>query len=149
MAHELGVPYQRIAEWRRRDTDVANAKRTVLRAAAKYLGVPPMFVFCLAGIVTVEDVMYPPESPMSERVKKALAAMRRDPAWAGFCPDALMSADHEVQRLVALLYQELRGPSESRPAREEEWMLAIHRAALGDARAQTDLDEYGKGKRER
>lgn len=148
MARELGVPYQRIAEWRRGETNVANAKRSVLRAAARYLEVPTAFVFCLAGVITVEDVLTPSDAAAPDRFRRLLGDLRTDPAWAGFVPEALMTADPEVQRFVALLYKELRGKAGGHEAREFEWMRAIHRAALGDAQAQVELEEYRRGRPE-
>lgn len=144
VAHALGVPYQRIAEWRRGETNVANAKRTVLRAAAKYLGVPTTYVLCLSGVITVEDLVKPSQVAMPERLRRAMEEVRTDPLWAGLFPSALMTADQEVQRFVALLYRELQGPSDARDAQEVKWMLAIHRAALGDAKAQAELLSYGR-----
>lgn len=144
LARELGVPYQRIAEWRRLETSISNAKRSVLRAAARYLGMPTAFVLCLSGVISVEDFVRPAEVAMPERLRRAMERVRVDPLWAGFFPDALMTADQEVQRFVALLYEELRGPSEGSDVREFEWMRAIHRAAIGDAQAQAELASYGR-----
>jgi len=148
MATAIGVPYQRIAEWRRRETNIANAKRDVLRAAARYLEVPTAFVLCLAGVITVEDVLAPSEAAAPDQFRRLLRDLRSDPAWAGFLPEALMTADPEVQRFVALLYKELRGKAGSHEIREFEWMRAIHRAALGDAQAQAELEEFRRGRPE-
>ena len=40
MARHLGVSYERVAQWRRRETNIGNASRPVLEAAGAYLGVP-------------------------------------------------------------------------------------------------------------
>lgn len=144
VARELGVPYQRFAEWRRGETSLANAKRPVLRAAARYLGVPTTFVLCLSGVITVEDLVRPAEAPMPERLRRILERVRGDPKWAGLFPEALMTAEADVQQFVALLYEELSGPSVGRNERDFRWMLALHGAALGDAQAQAELAARGE-----
>lgn len=140
VARELGVPYQRLAEWRRGETHLANAKRPVLRAAARYLGVPTTFVLCLAGLITLEDLVQPAQVTIEERVRRTLERARVDPRWAGFFPAAIMTAGTDVQQFVALLYHELSIPSDARNERDFQWMLAVHAAALGDAEARTKLD---------
>lgn len=143
LAKELGVSYARFAQWRRGEANVANSRRSVLQAAAKYLDVPTAFVLCLAGLVTADDLVRPAQATMAERLRRVLERIRIDPAWAGFFPDSLMQADPEVQRFVALLYRELIGPAEERTV-EFEWMKAIHRASMGDAQAQAELAGYRK-----
>lgn len=143
VARELGVPYPRFAEWRRGETKLVNAKRPVLRAAARYLGVPTTFVLCLAGVITVEDLVRPAEAPVPERVRRTLERARVDPLWAGFFPEALMTAEANVQQFVALLYHELSSASEARNERDFQWIQALQSAALGDAEARAKLGALG------
>jgi hypothetical protein len=50
LAAHLGVSYQHVAQWRRNEYKIANAKRSVFEAAARYLKVPTVIVLCLARI---------------------------------------------------------------------------------------------------
>lgn len=138
LARHLGVSYERVAQWRRREADIGNANRPVLEAAGAYLGVPTAYVLCMAGLITAADFAHPTQLSMSERVKQQLESLRRDPAFAGFFPEALRSADPAIQQFVLLLYRELDGGG-TRPVRPFEWMRTMHLAALGDLQAQAEL----------
>lgn len=137
MAAALGVSYERVAQWRRKQADIAKASRPVLEASALYLRVPTTFVLCPAGVVRLDDFVMPGKEAMSERVRADLNRLRNDPFLAGFVPDALSSADPSVQRLVAFLYRELGGGRDS--GRECEWMRALELAALGHSKAESEL----------
>lgn len=138
MARHLGVTYERVAQWRRREADVSNASRPVLEAAGAYIGIPTIYVLCLAGIIGIRDFAHAPQSSIQTRVRRDLERLRTDAYFAGFVPDALLAADPTVQQFVLLLYRELGGPL-SRGERSFEWMRAINLAALGNAQAQSEL----------
>lgn len=138
MASHLGVTYERVAQWRRKEADIANANRAVFDAAGAYLGVPRAYVLCMVGLVTPLDFVHPGRLTMRENVQRELESLRLDPAFAGFFPEALRQADPSVQQFVLLLYRELTGGS-VRPARPFEWMRSITLAALGNLQAQAEL----------
>lgn len=138
MASHLGVSYERVAQWRRRESDIGNANRPVLEAASAYLGVPTAYVLCMAGLVRAMDFAHPTQQSLRERVKQQLESLRRDPAFAGFFPEELLSADAAIQQFVLLLYRELDSGG-NRPRRPFEWVRTMHLAALGDLQAQAEL----------
>jgi hypothetical protein len=138
MARHLDVSYERVAQWRRHEADIANASRAVLEAAGTYLGVPTAYVLCMAGLITARDFTPPSRLSMRERVQRQLESLRLDPAFAGFFPEALRTADPTVQQFVLLLYRELGGGA-VKPARPFEWMRSMNLAALGDLQAQAEL----------
>lgn len=138
LARHLGVSYERVAQWRRREADIGNANRTVLEAAGAYLGVPTAYVLCMAGLIRAMDFAHPTQGSMPERVKQQLEALRRDSAFAGFFPEELLSAEPAIQQFVLLLYRELGGQA-MKPARPFEWVRTMHLAALGDLHAQAEL----------
>ena len=49
LAGALGVTYERVAQWRRKEANVSKASRCVIESAAKYLGIPTVMVLCLTG----------------------------------------------------------------------------------------------------
>jgi len=138
MARHLGVTYQRVTQWRRKEGDIANASRTVLEAAGGYLGVPTAYVLCMAGLITALDFTLPSRFSMRERVQRQLESLRLDPAYAGFFPQALCTADPAIQHFVLLLYRELGG-GPIKPSRSFEWMRTLQLAALGNLQAQSEL----------
>jgi hypothetical protein len=138
MANQLGVTYEHVAQWRRKEYDIAKATRPVLEAAARYLAVPTAFVLCLAGIVGVEDFARAGHGSLQERTRAELARMQVDPYFAGFIPEALRTADLSVQRLGVFLYRELSGGCKA-DTRPFEWMRSLELAALGHVRAQVEL----------
>lgn len=130
LAKHLGVTYERLAQWRRHDFDMASANRQVLEAAARYLNVPTAYVLCLVGVVTLRDFVRPPQETLATRVKADMAEIRQDPYLAGMVPDALLHADPSVQLFVALLYRELGGGK--RIGQDAyEWTRSLHAASLG------------------
>ena len=48
LAKQLGVTYERLAQWRRNDALIAKANRSVLEKAATYLGLPTVLVLLMA-----------------------------------------------------------------------------------------------------
>jgi transcriptional regulator with XRE-family HTH domain len=138
MASHLGVSYERVAQWRRKEANIANANRAVFEAAAIYLGIPTAYVLCMVGLITVLDFTHPSRLSPHERVRRQLESLRQDPAFAGFFPESLRTADPAIQNFVLLLYRELGGVH-STPARPFEWMRTMNLAALGDLQAQAEL----------
>ena len=137
MAKALGVTYEHIAQWRRRESDVTKASRKVLGAAAEYLQVPTIFVLCLVGTVGLTDLEYPSRGSMAEFVRRQMDTLRMDPYFAGFFPESLLDAQPEIQHFVAMLYGELAGVRA--PHRNYGWMKSIHSAALGNIEAEAEL----------
>lgn len=138
MARHLGVSYERVAQWRRKESDIANANRSVFEAAGVYLGVPTAYVLVMVGLITALDFAHPSRLSMQENLRRQLESLRLDPAFAGFVPEALCTADPTVQQFVAFLYREL-ADSPIRPGRPFEWMRSMTLAALGDLQAQAEL----------
>lgn len=138
MARHLGVSYERVAQWRRREGDVAQATRVVFEAAADYLDVPTVYVMCMAGAIGVRDFSHPSRLSAREHVQRQLEYIRLDPGFAGFFPDALWTADPSVQQFVLFLYRELGG-GRVKPERPYEYVRAMQLAALGDLQAQAEL----------
>jgi hypothetical protein len=141
MARQLGVSYERVAQWRRGDADIERASRAVLEAAAHYLSVPTAYVLVLTGFITARDFVAPGRRGVSEGLQRELEILRHDPALAGFVPNALSHADVAVKRFVLLLYREIGGGEQLRPY---EWMRAMNLAALGHMDAQVELAKLQK-----
>jgi hypothetical protein len=137
LAAALGVTYERVAQWRRREYDVTKAPRKVLRAAAEYLQVPTILVLCLVGTVGLADLEQPSRVSMAEFTSRQLETLQMDPYFAGFFPESLLNAQPAIQHFVAMLYGELAGIRT--PNRNYEWMKAIHSAALGNIEAEAEL----------
>ena len=141
MACELGVTYERVAQWRRREANVSKASRRVLEAAAAYLNIPTAFVLCMVGILGVQDLLPASQRTLNTHVKLELSRLRVDPYFAGFVPNALFDADPAVQNLVVLLYREV-APANGENQASYRWMRALQLAALGNVEAQADLANF-------
>lgn len=137
MAAALGVTYEHVAQWRRNDSDVSRASRSVIEAAAEYLGIPTVMVLCLTGTIALRDLNYPGRASLDNFVRKELARLRTDPYFAGFFPQSLLSAPPELQHFVVMLYAEL-SPVGTKD-QNYQWMRAIHLAALGNTEAEAQL----------
>ncbi|MDO8450326.1 MAG: LysM peptidoglycan-binding domain-containing protein [Rhodoferax sp.] len=139
LAKELGVTYERLAQWRRNEAAISSANRAVHESAARYLGLPTVLVLTLAGTVAAQDFIWPGKGSLQERVGLELARLRRDPFLGAFVPAELLTAGPAVQLFVAFLYRELDGDDAHRES-NCRWLTALHRAAVGDATAQAELD---------
>ncbi|MBA3597985.1 MAG: hypothetical protein H0W40_11515 [Methylibium sp.] len=137
MSKALGVTYEHVAQWRRRESDVTRASRRVLEAAAEYLQVPTIFVLCLVGTIGLADLEYPSRVSMAALVRRQMDTLRMDPYFAGFFPESLLNAQPAIQHFVVMLYGELAGIRAAN--RNYEWMKSIHSAALGNIDAEAEL----------
>ena len=137
MAGALGVTYERVAQWRRKEANVSKASRCVIESAAKYLGIPTVMVLCLTGTIALRDLIYPGRTSLDAFVSRELARLRTDPSVAGFFPESLLTAPPELQHFVVMLYGELSQMG----TRDQNyhWMRAIHLAALGNTEAEAQL----------
>ena len=141
MARHLGVTYERVAQWRRGEGQVRNARREVLRAAANYLSCAPVYVLVLAGVVDVHDFVFPSSFSARERLRHDLSVMRCDPRFAGLIPNELEEASQGVQMFVVQLYCEATGyPKADAFA---GWARALQLAAAGDSSARDELAQRG------
>lgn len=141
MASALGVTYERVAQWRRKEANVSRASRGVLEAAAAYLDIPTAFVLCMVGILGIQDLLPLGRSSLEAHVKLELSRLRMDPHLAGFVPHSLLDADPAVQNFVVLLYREV-APANGAKQPSYRWMRALQLAALGNVEAQADLANF-------
>ena len=137
LAHHLGVTYERLAQWRRGEGSVSRARREVLRAAADYLGCAPVYVLMLAGVVDVNDFVFPNELSPGERLRHELAIIATDPRFAGLMPNELDQAPTAVKLFVVQLYCEATGYPKAQAF--AGWSRAMQLAAAGDSGARDEI----------
>lgn len=140
LASQLGVTYERLAQWRRGKSTMKTAHRSVHECAARYLEVPVVLVLVLGGVVKLHDFIWPEDESLERRLRQELEAMRHDPFVAAFVPESLQSAAPEVQLFAAFLYRQLQGSSEM-SRRGPAWMSALHRVIVAQAHGAADMDE--------
>jgi len=128
LAKELGVTYGRLAQWRRETSAMRSAHRSVHVRAASYLGVPTVLTLALAGVVGLEDFIWPESETLEARLRRDIEEMRHDPHVAAFLPATLATAPLELQLLIAFLYRQLKGIDALR--REQPWQTDLHRAVV-------------------
>lgn len=151
LAQQLGVTYERLAQWRRGESDISNAHRSVHEGAAKYLGIPTVLVLLMAGAIDIEDFVWPDESSLSDRVARELERLRQDPYIGSVVPPELASASPAVKLFVVFLYRELHGDTGqgSQGKRAYRWLTALNQAAAGNIRGQLDLETLREEAKER
>ena len=130
LATQLGVNYERIGQWRRREASISTARRPVLEAAARYLEISTVQVFCLTGQIRLEDMTTSAANSATAKLQRDLHKLTQDSRLLGLVPDELMFADAAVQRFVLLLHNQMR-PDDIDNARALEWLLNIQLAAIG------------------
>jgi transcriptional regulator with XRE-family HTH domain len=140
LAQTLGVTYTRLAQWRRRESDFANARPSVFELAAKYLGVPTVLALAMAGKVRVDDFVWPVGLPLNQRLEQELNRMRADPYIGGFVPNDMALASAGVQLFTLFLFHQVAGNGAGEGA-NWRWMRALHLAALGSQESRFDLQK--------
>jgi len=139
LAKQLGVTYERLAQWRRGEGDIGNAQREVHESAARYLELPTVLVIAMAGTFGMQDFVWPGQGSLEARVARELEQLRQDPFLGAFVPAELALAAPAVKLFVVFLIHELAGT----PGREKHayhWMRAIQLAAAGHADALAEMD---------
>ena len=139
LARALGVSYERLATWRRRDANIRSARPSVHQNAARYLGVPTVLVLVMAGTISLEQFIWPQKGAMGERMSRELERLRQHPFIGPFVPVELASAAPSVKLFVAFLFHELSGDALGRET-SFRWMSLLHQAAVGNAEAQAELE---------
>lgn len=114
LAHVLDVSYARLNQWRRGESHIGNAQRSVHERAAKYLGIPVVLVQALAQSIRLSDLFWPDEENFEFRAEEAIQQLFDDPFLGGFVPPALRSATPPVKMFVLFLYRELNASGASR-----------------------------------
>ncbi len=144
LAKALGVSYERLAQWRRNASAIRNAHASVHENAAQYLGLPTVLILVLAGVVGLEQFVWPKRAPLGERVDRELERLRQHPFIGPFVPPQLASATPPVRLFVAFLFRELGGDTTAREP-TYRWLTALHQAAVGNVEAQGELDALRNG----
>ncbi|NYT64323.1 hypothetical protein H0A66_18580 [Alcaligenaceae bacterium] len=114
LAQVLDVSYARLNQWRRGESHIGNAQRSVHELAAKYLGIPVVFVQVLAQNITLPDLFWPDKGDFELRVEAGIQELFDDPFMGGFVPPMLLSASVPVKLFVLFLYRELNAQETGR-----------------------------------
>ncbi len=141
LARQLGVTYERLAQWRRGEGLIGNANRDVLDAAAKYLGCPTVLVLAMSGTIGILDFVWPGQTSLDMRVAQDLERLRQDPFIGGFVPAELATAAPTVKLFVTFMFHQLTGDA-GHEKRNYQWIHAMHLAAAGNVDAQADLEVH-------
>ena len=132
LAKALGVSYERLAQWRRGEADIRNAQTSVHVKAGQYLGMPTVLIMVLAGIISLEQFVWPAKDSLPQRLAQELERLREHPFLGPFVPSELTSAEPAVKLFVAFLFHELSGgPEGAMP--NFRWLNALHQASAVNA----------------
>jgi len=143
LAKELGVTYGRLAQWRREKAAMKSAHRSVHARAARYLGVPTVVCLALAGVVGLEDFVWPERESLDSRLRRQLEEMRHDPFIAPFLPPSLAAASPDLRLFIVFLYRQATGIGNT-PQRGQPWMTELHQAVVALQALQTTSSPAAK-----
>lgn len=143
LARRLGVTYERLAQWRRNEASISNARREVLERSAEYLGIPTIFVLTLAGKIAVRDFIWPEEKPVNDRVGRELERLRLDPYIGPFIPVDLLFASPTVKLFVVFILHEL-SREEGSALSSSRWMKHLLEFSRTNTRTTQSLDAMRK-----
>ncbi|WP_144006524.1 helix-turn-helix transcriptional regulator [Pelomonas sp. KK5] len=105
MSSELGVTYSYIHQLRTGVRQTRHLSSEVACACARYLGVPPIVVKLLAGVVPMADFAWP-EQTEPETIDRALDAMKQDAVARTLLPANVKALPIEAKRSLVLMYAE-------------------------------------------
>lgn len=138
LAKQLGVTYERLAQWRRDAAQISKAHRSVHENAAKYLGCPTVLVLVMSGFIGLNEFLWPGAESLEARIERELHRLERHPYVGAFVPRELATAAPAIKQFVMFLFRELEGQhDDERPT--YQWLRAMHLAANGDAEGQSEL----------
>ncbi len=81
---------------------------SLIRAAARVLGIPPVQAFLIAGVIDPEDILDPYTA--DDRLNHVVETIRNDPAFMGFAPGPEWGElPRSTKVLIALLYEQAVG----------------------------------------
>ena len=138
LSKQLGVTYERLAQWRRGEGSIDKARGLVHELAAQYLGLPPVLAMVMAKKIGLMQFVWPAGAPLKDRVELELQRLRRDPFLGAFVPEELATATPALQLFVVFLFHELGGQG-AQGGYACRWIEALHQAAVGDAQGQLEL----------
>lgn len=129
MTDELGVTYSYIYQLRCGVRQTRHLSSEVAGACARYLGVPPVVVKLLAGVIPMTDFTWPSQSE-DDVIDRALDSMKSDPVARALLPAEVKSLPLEAKRAFALLYSESSGQDVFGARRLPDVLQWLQRAAL-------------------
>jgi transcriptional regulator with XRE-family HTH domain len=113
LAAALEVTYGYFSQLKSGSRKTENISDEVISRCAKYLSVPRLMVYMLAGKVTLED-FYQFEAMHPTELKRAYDFLRADPFWGPLAPKLTQDELLQSYKLVLLtirLYEDTRGVS--------------------------------------
>lgn len=122
LAKELGVSYERFTQWRRGEADIGNARRSVLHAAARYTGVPPILVLGLCRKFELNDFIVPSTKPIGDRLHSEITRIKEHRLLGGFVPRELFEAKDPIKLLVIFLVRQIEARSDT----QTHWLSVMH-----------------------
>ena len=128
LAAELGVTYERLAQWRRGEGSIASARRSVHERAAKYLSIPTVLVLVLAGQIGLSELVWPGRGSLKDRITRELQRIRENVGIGAFVPADLSSASDAVKMFVIFLCHELE--EDGRQSHRTRWLAALQQASV-------------------
>jgi transcriptional regulator with XRE-family HTH domain len=108
LAAALGVTYGYLVQLKKGIRATTRVSEEVIRAAARYLGVPAIAVRLAVGQVTLSDFDLPGER-FSQRVDNGLDFISKDPAYSFLLPPGVEKLDVETKAALVVLYEGATG----------------------------------------
>lgn len=129
LAATLGVSYERLNQWRRSQSHIAYAKRSVHENAARYLGIPMILVQVLSERITLSDLFWPSQDNLEFKVEAEIRKLYEDPFLGAFIPKELAGVPSAVKLFVLFLYRELNSSGLGRlELGSASWLRAVRDA---------------------
>ena len=133
LAEILGVSYARLNQWRRQDSHIAHAQRSVHENAARYLGIPMILVQVLSERITLSDLFWPSQDNLEMKVEAEIRKLYDDPFLGAFIPKELSDVPSSVKLFVLFLYRELNSSGMARLQQgSASWLRAVRDAMIDE-----------------
>ncbi len=105
LAEELGITYSYLYQLRCGVRQTRYLSSEVASACARYLGVPPVVVKLLAGVLPMSDFAWPAQSE-EDLMDRALDNMKLDPVARTLLPPEVKALPLGAKRSIVLMYAE-------------------------------------------
>src|SRR3546814_16210386 len=102
LAQVLDVSYARLNQWRRGESHICNAQRSVHERAARYLGIPVVLVQALAPSLTLSDLFLHDAGDFDLRIEAGIPQLFHAEFLGGFVSPSLSHATAQDKLVVFL-----------------------------------------------
>lgn len=129
MSKELNVTFGYINQLRTGHRSTVSLSQKMTNSCARYLGVPPIVVKLLAGVISMSDFLFANETE-EQLVERAIRKVQSDPQIRKSVPENLSELPMDAKKAIVAMYGEVSGHDLFNVRRLPALLNGLQRAAV-------------------